>query len=107
MLARPGSIHASLSKGIKAIAQVMWLTCTCTYADGLIYVDRCFRKDYSAAVLVRTDFLKKVLGFQKINDTLYNLEWGDDDHQNLRLLLRVLQRWQLLPREYSGSACPL
>ena len=55
---------------------------------------KCFRKDHPAAVLVRTDFLKDMLGFQQHSNLIYSLDWGRDDHQDMKVLLRSMQCWQ-------------
>ena len=44
---------------------------------------KCFRRDYSAAVLVCTDFLKDMLGFKQHSNLIYSLDWGRDDHQDI------------------------
>ena len=69
------------SESIVALAITLALTPTVTlgltlyFAEGLLHIQM-LRKDHPAAVLVRTDFLKDMLGFKQHSKLIYSLDLG-------------------------------
>lgn len=72
-------------------------------AVGLFYIPGCYQQDHSAAALVPLDFMRKITGYEKYSEHIHAVNWGVEGHQNLRMLLRQMQRWGLLPAKYSPS----
>ncbi len=53
--------------------------------------------------MLRLDFMRKMTGYEKYRENVHAVNWGAEGHQNLRVLLRQMQRWSLLPAKYSPA----
>ena len=47
--------------------------------------------------------MRKITGYEKYSEHIHAVNWGVKGHQGLRMLLRQMQRWGLLPAKYSPS----